>query len=112
MSKLEVIPEETNQYKCNCGCNLDFIDYERGFDVYAGNNWIITANAMVNYSWRDYIWMNEFTIWNELLDDIVLNYKHAMINVKAEDAPWIHLYNVYNKCSIPLNEKLYYEYVI
>ena len=112
MSKLDVIPEESNQYKCKCGCNLDFIDYEPGFDIYAGNNWIITANAMVNYSWRDYIWMNEFTIWNELLDDIILNYNHALNNIKAEDAPWLHLYNVFNNCAIPLNEKLYYEYVI
>ena len=100
------------QYRCNCGCNLDFIDYEPGFDVYVGNNWILTANAMVNYSWKDYISMHEFNVWHELREDIILNYNYALNNaeLKDEDAPWIHLYNMGN--NIPLNEKLYYEYVI
>jgi len=103
------------QYHCDCGCNLDFIDYEPGFDVYVGNNWILTANSMLNYSWKDYIWMHEFKVWNELREDIILNYNHALINlpIKTEDAPWIHLYNreVMMGNNIPLNEKLYYEYV-
>ena len=105
--------EVPNQYRCNCGCNLDFIDYEPGVDVYIGNNWLVTVNALVKYSWRDYISMHEFKVWHELREDIILNYNHALNNdpMKAADAPWVHLYNVYvaGKDHIPLNEKLYYE---
>ncbi len=105
--------EVPNQYRCNCDCNLDFIDYEPGFDVYIGNNWIVTANALVKYSWRDYISMHEFKVWQELREDIILNYNHALNNdpMKAEDAPWVHLYNVNvaGNDHIQLNENLYYE---
>jgi hypothetical protein len=107
------INEEANKYRCNCGCNLEFIDYEPGFDIYVGNNWLITANAMVEHSWRDYISMNEFKLWQELRENIILNYNHALNNdpLQPEDAPWIHLYNreVVQSNHIPLNEKLYYE---
>ncbi len=108
---------EENKYHCDCGCNLDFIDYEPGFDVYVGNSWIITSDAMVKYSWCDYISMHEFKLWNDFREDIVLNYNHALnthalYNQQAKDMPWIHLYNKYGNSNIPLNEKLYYEYVI
>jgi hypothetical protein len=102
-----------DQYRCNCGCNLDFIDYEPGFDVYIGNNWIVTANALVKYSWSDYICPHEFKVWQELREDIILNYNHTLNNdpMIAEDAPWVHLYNVNvaGNVHIPLNENLYYE---
>ena len=102
-----------NKRRCECGCNLEFIDYEPGFDVYIGNNWLITEDAMVNYSWRDYICMNEFKLWMELREDIILNYNHSLNNdpMQAADAPWVHLYNIHvaNRDHIPLNEKLYYE---
>jgi hypothetical protein len=105
---------DANKYRCDCGCNLEFIDYEPGFDVYVGNTWLITANAMVNYSWRDYIQVNEFKLWKDFREDIILNYNHALNNeeVKSEDAPWIHLYHreVAQGNNIPLNEQLYYEY--
>jgi hypothetical protein len=104
---------DPDKYRCDCGCNLEFIDYEPGFDVYVGNNWLITSNAMVKYSWNNYIWMHEFKEWQELREDIILNYNHAINNdpLKPEDAPWIHLYNreVVQSNHIPLNEKLYYE---
>jgi hypothetical protein len=103
---------EENKYHCDCGCNLDFIDYEPGFDVYVGNSWIITSDAMVKYSWCDYISMHEFKLWNDFREDIVLNYNYALNTQQAKDMPWIHLYNKYGNSNIPLNEKLYYEYVI
>jgi len=110
-----VVEAVQNNYKCNCGCNLEFIDYEPGFDVYIGNNWLITANAMVNYSWQRYIWMHEFKVWKDFREDIILNYNDTLNNVpmNAEDAPWIHLYNVNvaGKEHIPLNEAIYYQYV-
>jgi hypothetical protein len=103
------------EYFCDCGCNLEFIEYGPGFDLYVGNKWIITANAMVHYKWRNYIWLHEFKLWNELREDIILNYNHALNNdpVKPEDAPWIHLYNreIAQENNIPLNERLYYEYI-
>ena len=106
---------DANKYRCDCGCNLEFIDYEPGFDVYVGNKWLITANAMVNYSWRDYVQLDEFKLWKDFREDIILNYNHALNNeeVKSEDAPWIHLYRreVAQGNNIPLNETLYYEYV-
>jgi hypothetical protein len=102
-----------NQYRCHCGCNLEFIDDEPGFDIYIGNNWLITANALVDYSWSDYMWMHEFKEWRELREDIILNYNHALNNdpMQAADAPWVHLHNVHvvGMDNIPLNEKLYYE---
>jgi hypothetical protein len=94
---------------------LEFIQYEPGIDVYIGNNWIVTANALVDYSWRGYLHMHEFAVWNELRADIILNYNHALNNapLTAEDAPWVHLYNrhVVDKDHKPLNAPLYYEYV-
>ena len=104
-----------DQYRCDCGCNLEFIDYEPGFDVYVGNNWLITANAMVEYNWGDYIRMHDFNVWHEMRENIIVNYNHALQNepVKAADAPWIHLYNReinVNGDDIPLNEKIYYEH--
>ena len=109
---VEAIPD---QYRCDCGCNLEFIDYEPGFDVYVGNNWLITANAMVEYNWGDYIRMHAFNVWHEMRENIIVNYNHALQNepVKAADAPWIHLYNReinVNGDDIPLNEKIYYEH--
>ena len=106
---------EANKYLCDCGCNLEFIEYEPGFDVYVGNKWIITNNAMVEYSWRDYILLHEFKLWNDFQEDIILNYNNALNHevLKPEDAPWIHLYNreIAQGNHIPLNEQLYYEYV-
>ena len=106
---------EINKYLCDCGCNLEFIDYAPGFDVYVGNKWIITNNAMVEYSWRDYILLHEFKLWNDFQEDIILNYNNALNHevLKPEDAPWIHLYNreIAQGNNIPLNEQLYYEYV-
>jgi hypothetical protein len=109
---VKAIPDH---YRCDCGCNLDFIDYEPGFDVYVGDTWLITANAMVEYNWGDYIRMHAFNIWHEMRENIIINYNHALQNepVKAADAPWIHLYNReinVNGDDIPLNEKIYYEY--
>ena len=102
-----------NEYQCNCGCKLKFIEYNPGFDVYVGNKWLITANAMVNYKWKDYITLNEFKQWKDFRKDIILNYNEALENDLAnpEDAPWIHLYNRDVDNQIPLNENLYYEYV-
>ena len=106
----EVGAEE--QYRCDCGCNLYFKQYEDGFNIYVGNNWILTACAMVKYSWGDYIRQNYFQMMNELREDIIVNYNHSLNNdpVKPEDTPWIHLYNmaVLNDY-IPVNEKLYYD---
>jgi len=106
---------EEKQYRCTCGCNLDFFDDDPGVDIYIGNSWLMTEYSMVDYGWVDYIWMNEFNLWQELREDIIFNYTHALKNepMNPEDAPWIHLYNRYviNKDHIPLNEKLYYEYV-
>ena len=113
----------SNNYRCNCGCNLEFIKNKPGVDIYIGDYWIITFNAMANYRWNDYIRMNEFKVWKELREDIILNYNHSLQNesiknesiknesIKAEDAPWMHLYNVNvaGKQHIPLNEKLYYD---
>jgi len=111
MAKVAV---DANKYRCVCGCNLEFIYYEPGFDVYIGNKWLITANAMVDYSWRDYIQIHEFKLWKDFREDIILNYNDALNNevMKSEDAPWIHLYNreVARGNNIPLNETLYYEY--
>lgn len=103
-----------NQYRCDCGCNLDFIGYNVGFDIYVKSNWIITANSMVDYSWQDYILIDRFKIWSEFREDIILHYNHALNNVpmKAQDAPWIHLYNKHVLYSeIPLNGQLYYEHI-
>ena len=111
----EVIANEViaNKYMCDCGCNLDFIDYKPGFDVFVGNKWLITNNAMVKYKWLDYITINEYKLWQDFREDIILNYNYALNNepAKPEDAPWIHLYNREVENQIPLNEKLYYEYV-
>ena len=130
----------SNKYRCNCGCNLDFIENKLGIDIYIGNNWIITINALANYRWNDYIRMNEFKVWQELREDIILNYNHSLMNesiknesiknesiknesiknesiknesIKAADAPWVHLYNVNvaGEEHIPLNETLYYDCV-
>ena len=106
---------ESTQYRCTCGCNIEFIDYQPGVDIYIGNSWLLTENDMVDHTWVDYMWMNEFIVWHELREDIIFNYTHALKNetIKPEDAPWIHLYNRYvvGNDHIPLNEKLYYEYV-
>jgi hypothetical protein len=92
---------------------LEFIKNKPGVDIYIGDYWIITFNAMANYRWNDYIRMNEFKVWKELREDIIVNYNHSLQNesIKAEDAPWVHLYNVNvaGKEHIPLNEKLYYD---
>jgi hypothetical protein len=106
---------EAKQYRCTCGCNMEFVDYQPGVDISIGNSWLITENAMVDYQWADYTWMNEFNLWRDLREDIIFNYNHSLNNepIKPEDAPWIHLYNRYvvGNDHIPLNEKLYYEYV-
>jgi hypothetical protein len=106
---------DAQKYRCNCGCNLEFIDYKPGIDIYIGNNWIITSDALVDYSWRDYLYMHEFTVWQELREYIILNYNDVLNNgsLTAEDAPWVHLYNkhVVGKDHIPLNAPLYYDYV-
>ena len=103
-----------NKYRCDCGCNLEFIDYEPGFDIYLGDSWLITANAMVDYKWSDYIWLHEFKLWQELREDIILNYNQVLNNepINAADGPWVHLYNreVVEGHHMPLNGKLYYEY--
>ena len=102
------------KYRCDCGCNLEFVDYETGFDIYIGDNWLITANAMVHYKWSDYIWLHEFKLWQELREDIILNYNQVLNNepIKPVDGPWVHLYNreVVDGHHMPLNGKLYYEY--
>lgn len=111
----DVNMEHPHQYHCECGCNLDFINYEAGFDIYVGNSWVVSNNAMVNYNWSNYIQMNEFKVWNELRECIVINYNQSLMHneqVKPENAPWIHLFNLYGNSDIPLNEKLYYEYII
>jgi hypothetical protein len=104
-----------NNYFCNCGCNLEFIEYGPGFDLYVGNKWIMMANAMVHYKWRNYIRLRQFNLWNDFRENIIRNYNNALNNdpVKPEDAAWIHLYNqeITQENNIPLNEKLYYEYV-
>ena len=102
-----------NIYVCKCGCNLQFIDYKPGFDISIGNKWLITNNAMVKYKWSDYISINEFKLWKDFREDIILNYNETInINLlNPQDAPWIHLYNQEVENKIPLNEKLYYEYV-
>ena len=106
---------DAKKYLCDCGCNLEFIDYEPGFDVSVGNKWLITANAMVEYSWMDYILPDEFNLWQDFQEYIIIKYNNALNHevVKPEDAPWIHLYNreIAQGNNIPLNEKLYYEYV-
>jgi hypothetical protein len=117
----EVVANEANpnpnKYLCDCGCNLEFIEYKPGFDISVGNKWLITNNAMVEYSWRDYILLHEFNLWQDFQADIILNYNDIRNRnneaVKPEDAPWIHLYNreVAQGNHIPLNEKMYYEYV-
>jgi len=103
------------KYRCDCGCNLEFVEYKPGFDISIGNNWLITADAMVDYKWSDYIWLHEFKLWQELREDIILNYNQVLNNepIKAADGPWVHLYNreVVDNHHMPLNGELYYEYV-
>jgi hypothetical protein len=103
-----------HKYRCDCGCNLEFVEYELGFDISIGNNWLITADAMVDYKWSDYIWLHEFNLWQELREDIILNYNQVLNNepIKAGDGPWVHLYNrlVVDAHHMPLNGELYYEY--
>ena len=102
-----------NTYKCDCGCDLEFIDYIPGFDITVGKKWLITNNAMVKYKWSNYVCVNEYKLWQDFRKDIIFKYNHIINNepVKLEDAPWIHLYNQEVENKIPLNEKLYYEYV-
>ena len=68
---------------------------------------------MVKYKWSDYISINGFKLWKDFRDDIILNYNETInINLlNPEDASWIHLYNQEVENKIPLNEKMYYEYV-
>ena len=28
---------DPNKYLCDCGCNLEFIEYKPGFDIHVGN---------------------------------------------------------------------------
>jgi hypothetical protein len=99
-------------YHCDCGCNVKFIDYVQGIDLYIGEHSLITANRMVDYYWRDYV-RPIYKIWGELREDIILRYNDALNYEpsRPEDGPWVHLYyrEVYGR-DLPLNEKLDYEF--
>ena len=105
------------KYLCDCSCNLKFIEYKPGFDISVGSEWLISENAMVDYSWVNYIRSRKFNLLQDFHEHIILKYNDIRNRnneaVKPEDAPWIHLYNceVAQGNHIPLNEKMYYEYV-
>ena len=108
---------DPNKYLCDCSCNLKFIEYKPGFDISVGSEWLISENAMVDYSWVNYIRSRKFNLLQDFHEHIILKYNDIRNRnneaVKPEDAPWIHLYNceVAQGNHIPLNEKMYYEYV-
>jgi hypothetical protein len=96
-------------YICQCGCRLQFINFENGLDIYVENSWIITENAMVEYCWESFVSTNKYKIWQELKEYIVQKYND---NDLIHRGPFIHLYNYYvnnQDDPIPLNGKLYYE---
>jgi len=118
MIELNDLNKVTNHnYVCKCGCNLEFIGYSPGIDIYAGIDtnpkWIITHDGMVEYKWRDYISLDDFTLWKDFREYIILSYNEIIYRnvVYPEDAPWIHLYNREVDNHIPLNAKLSYEYI-
>lgn len=105
---------QNDHYVCNCGCGLDFIDYETGLDVYVENKWIITENAMIEYVWSDYVPTNKHKTWQELKDHIIYNYRERFLKNTPNSAPYQHLYNKYvmveQQIPIQPNGKLYYEH--
>ena len=87
---------DPNKYLCDCSCNLKFIEYKPGFDISVGSEWLISENAMVYYSWVNYIRSRKFNLLQDFHEHIILKYNDIRNRnneaVKPEDAPWIHLY--------------------
>jgi len=110
---------DTNKqtFICECGCNLQFIEYSIGLDICVGNKWIITEfkiynNGLNDYRWSDYLQINQFKFWSELREYIIINYNSIIANPIQLDMQWIHLYNFYIKDdNFDVNDKLYYEYI-
>ena len=97
-------------YVCKCGCNISFIDYSLGWDMYFKNNesilkYIFTENRMVDMTWNEYIDINKFKTWDELWSHILEN--------KDVDNIMLHLYNQYKifEDVMPQDTKLILEYI-
>ena len=96
-------------YICECGCDLEFIDYHPGLDVSIGSGFIMSENAMTEYVWNDFVPMNGHKTWLELKTYIINKYNDVDLK---EWQPFYHLYQRYmnnENIPFPLNETLYYE---
>ena len=94
-------------YKCEC-CNIEFIDYSLGVDIYIGNNWLISEPKMVDDMWYWYLDNTSlYKTWGNLKKHIC-----DMKELKNEDYPvWLHLYNRYISMSAPDDSILYCEFI-
>jgi len=102
-----------NLYVCECGCKLEFIAYQNGLDIYIGEKWLITQNALSDYVWNDYVPSDKHKTWQELKDHLIAKYNERVLNNMAHSGPYRHLYNNYVNVEydpIPLDGKLYYQY--
>lgn len=100
----------SDTFVCGCGCNIEFIKFSMGCDIYffhngAQVNKIFSESQMVNDSWCNYINVDEFSNWGEMWNYICNNMNNADNNVMR------HLYNVYKDVEIPADARMELEYI-
>ena len=95
--------EQQETYFCDCGCNIEFIKYALGIEMYFIHNGIQTNKllsepGMLNNSWNNYINMELYKTWLDLWT-YICNNKNANNVMK-------HLYNEYQDFYVPVESVL------
>lgn len=111
-------------YTCDC-CNLKFKN-GLGFEYHLDNGkfdkngkktgfddsklWVIYDEALFNDSWRYYL-PKSIRVYEDFTTCVINNY-NSIHNYPENDAKiWTHLYNKHIDLNIPLDAKMYEEYM-
>ena len=97
------ISENQATYFCDYGCNIEFIKYALGIEMYFIHNGISTNKllsepGMLNNSWNNYIDIELYETWLDLWT-YICNNKNANNVMK-------HLYNEYQDFDVPVESIL------
>ena len=87
---------DNNLYKCDCGCELYFIKYTVGLQLYLKkdniHNIIINENKINENKINNY----DFDLYKNAIINLTCNEFILLITQKKnEDSVWFHLYNEY-----------------
>ena len=116
--------QETNIYTCEC-CDVKFKN-GLGFEYYISNGktdkngketgmgdsklWVVYDGALFNESWI-YFLHKPFATYGDFTSYITYNYNLKPTYPEDESNIWTHLYNKHINPNIPLDAKMYEEYI-